>query len=98
MATVVFAFGSKPDLSEHQALEVAGLLARRRSLAAAIAAGKIRAQAERTIGRAETSEDVELTAAELSELVALLQEPRWPEEQPAFAHLRDEAVASFSRG
>jgi hypothetical protein len=98
MAAVVFAFGSRPGLNEHQALDVAELLARRRFPASVSAASKIRGQAERSVDRSETSEDVELTTDELSELVALLQEPRWPEEQPAFAHLRDEArLASVPR-
>ncbi len=96
MAAVVFAFGSRPGLDKNHALEVAALLALRRSVAAASAASKIRAQAERSIDRAETSEDVvELTADELSELISLLH---WPEEMPPFAHLCDEAVASLSRG
>ncbi len=96
MAAVVFAFGSRPGLDKNHALEVAALLALRRSVAAASAANKIRAQAERSIDRAETSEDVvELTADELSELISLLH---WPEEMPPFAHLCDEAVASLSRG
>ncbi len=90
-----WARGSRPGLDKHQALEVAALLALRRSVAAASAASKIRAQAERSIDRAETSEDVELTADELSELISLLH---WPEEMPPFAHLCDEAVASLSRG
>jgi hypothetical protein len=60
MAAVVFAFGSRPGLDKQQALELAALLALRRSVAAASAAIKIRTQAERSIDRTETSEDVEL--------------------------------------
>jgi recombinational DNA repair protein (RecF pathway) len=96
MAGVVFAFGSRPSLDKHQALEVAALLALRRSVAAASAASKIRAHAERSTDRAEISENVvELTTDELSELISLVHRP---EEMPPFAHLCDEAVASLSRG
>ena len=84
MAAVVFALSSRPGLAKHQALEVAALLALRRC-----AASKITAQAERSIDRAETSEDVELGATLRTDLAT----GRRP-----FAHLCDEAVASLSRG
>jgi hypothetical protein len=90
VAAVVFGIRSRPGLDQHEALEVAELLAGRRNLAAARLAGKIRAQAERDPNRGETSEDIELDDDEASELAALLDEPRWPAERPAFAHLRDE--------
>lgn len=90
MAAVVFAIGSRPGLNAHEALEVAELLERRRNLAAVRLSGRIRVQAERDPGRGETSDDIGLDVDEASELAALLDEPRWSEEQPVFAHLRDE--------
>jgi hypothetical protein len=87
---MAFAIGSRPGLDAYEALELAELLARRRNLAADRLAAKIRAQAKRDPDCGETSEDVELDVDEASELAALLEEPRAPEERPAFAHLRDQ--------
>lgn len=91
VAAVVFAISSAPALSEIEALELAELLDRRRSLAAFSAAKKIREQARRDPGY-ETSEDVELDNHELREVAAVLAERREPEELPAFEHPRDEVT------
>jgi hypothetical protein len=96
MATVVFfAFGSRPGLSAHEALEVAELLSRQRDLASVRLAGKIRAQAKRDPDQGETSEDVAVDADEAAVLIALLDEPRWPDDRPAFTHLREELAGAF---
>src|SRR5947208_14680891 len=95
MAAVAFAIGSRPGLSESEALELAELLERRRSLASVMTAQRIREQARRDPDR-ETSEDVELDPDDLKELAALLSEPRAPEELPAFAHLRDEVIRAIA--
>jgi hypothetical protein len=81
MAAVSFAIGSHPGLSEQEALELAELLERRRSLASVLTAKRIREQARRDSDH-ETSEDVELEPADLHELAAVLAEPRAPEELP----------------
>lgn len=94
MAAVGFAIGSRPGLSEVEALELAELLERRRSLASFSAAKKIREQAHRDPDR-ETSQDVELDDLELREVAAVLGEPRAPDELPAFAHLRDEVIGAL---
>jgi hypothetical protein len=91
VAAVGFAIGSRPGLPESEARELAEVLSHRRSLAALSLAGKIREQARRDPDR-DVSQDVELELPELRELAAVLAEPRFPEELPAFAHLRDEVL------
>jgi len=90
MAAVVFAFGSRPGVPGNDALELARLLARKRSLAGDSVAAKIREQAKRDPDRNEKSEDVELSADELITLTTVLAVEPWPKEQPWFEHLRDE--------
>jgi K+/H+ antiporter YhaU regulatory subunit KhtT len=94
VAAVGFAIGSQPGLSEQEALELAELLGRRRSLAAQSAARKIRKQAGRDADH-EMSQNVELDHDELREVAAVLAEPRAPEELPAFLHLREEITLAL---
>jgi hypothetical protein len=98
MAHVVFALGARPGLSQDEALELAELLARRRSLAAQSASGKIRLQASRDPDRDEKSEDIELDRQELEELEAVLAEERHPEELPPFERLRNEVRQTLRKG
>lgn len=90
MAAVAFAFGSKPGVPENDALDLAELLMRTRSLAGNSAATKIREQARRDPDRGETSQDVDLNNDELQMLAAVLEEEPWPKEQPWYEHLRDQ--------
>ncbi|HEU5216486.1 MAG TPA: hypothetical protein VFU30_13205 [Gaiellaceae bacterium] len=90
MAHVVFAFGSKPGLSERQALEVAEALSVRRSTAAQSAAKKIRHQARVNVDAGELSEDVVLEREELAELASVMTQVSWPDDEPAYEHLRRE--------
>ncbi|OAI55455.1 hypothetical protein AYO48_03640 [Gaiella sp. SCGC AG-212-M14] len=95
MAAVVFSIGAeRPGLSEHEARELVELLERRRTLASQSAARKIREQADKDPGH-ETSQDVDLDRDQLGELAAVLDEPRAPEELPAFAHLRAEVLRAL---
>jgi hypothetical protein len=88
VAPVVFAFGSKPGLSERQALEVAAALQARRNFSAQSAATKIRHEARVNVDAGETAEDVELESEELAELAAVLNEVAWTDDEPAYAYLR----------
>jgi hypothetical protein len=92
VAAVVFAFGSKPGLTERQALEVAAALAARRNLAAESAATKIRHQARVNVDAGETSKDVQLEPQEIAELAAVMTEIAWPDDEPAYAYLRRQAL------
>ncbi len=92
MAAVVFAFGTKPRLNESQAFELADVLAARRNLAAQSLAHDIRLEASFGLDAEHATRDVDPTPEELGELIEVLSEPRWPTEQPAFAHLRLEAL------
>jgi hypothetical protein len=65
MAHVVFALGTRPGLSEDEALELAELLARKRSLAAQSASRKILLEANRDPDQGEKSKDIELSREEL---------------------------------
>jgi hypothetical protein len=65
MAAVRFAFGAKPGIGEHDARELARLLAGRRTLASARLAGKLFAEAGVDFDRQEMSEDIELDRDEL---------------------------------
>jgi hypothetical protein len=96
MAHVVFALGERPGLSQDEALEIAELLARRRSLAAQSASRKIRLQADP--GRGEEATDIELNREELEQLEALLAEERQPEELPRLRRLRDEIRQALREG
>lgn len=93
MAHVVFSFGSKPGLSERQALEVAEALAARRTIAAQSAAAKVRQQARVNPDAGETSVDVTLEPEERAELVAVMDEVEWPDDEPAYRHLQRQASA-----
>ena len=87
---VIFAFGSQPGLPEQDALDLAELLMRTRSLAGVSASGKIIKQAECDADKAEFGENVELDPEELLVLDLVLDEEPWPREQTWFEHLRDE--------
>lgn len=90
---MVFAFGSRPGLSEGEALALAEVLSRRRSLAADGAAAKIRAQALRDVDRRETSLDVVLDDDEMAALLGVMREPG--DESDAGRHLRLELVKAL---
>jgi hypothetical protein len=96
VAHVVFAFGSKPGLSERQAIEVADALAARRNAAAQSAATKIRQQARVNPDAGETSRDVDLESDEKAELAAVMAEVDWPDDEPAYEHLRRQVRDSGS--
>lgn len=98
MAHVVFALGDRPGLSQDEALELAELLARTRSLAAQSASRKIRLQADRDPDRGEESRDIELSREEREQLEALLAEERRPEELPRFQRLREEVRQALREG
>jgi hypothetical protein len=98
MAHVVFALGTRPGLSQDEALELAELLARKRSLAAQSASRKIRLEANRDPDLGEKSEDIALGREELETLEAALAEARAPEELPRFEHLRSEVHQALREG
>jgi hypothetical protein len=98
MAHVVFALGARPGLSQHEALELAEMLARRRSLAAQSAARKIRLEADRDPDRGEKSKDIELSREELEAVEAVLAEAQDPEELPQFERLRNEVLQALREG
>jgi hypothetical protein len=98
MAHVVFALGARPGLSQDEALELAELLARRRSLAAQSASRKIRLEANRDPDRGEESKDIELSREELEALEAVLEEVRDQEELPRFERLRNEVLQALREG
>jgi hypothetical protein len=89
VAAIAFAFRSRPGLGERDALELAELLEQRPNAAAIRLARTIRAQATRDANR-EISEDIELDHNEATLLANVLAERGWPDDKPAFAHLRDE--------
>ncbi|MGH3085229.1 MAG: hypothetical protein ACRDNP_14485 [Gaiellaceae bacterium] len=98
MAHVVFALGARPGLSQDEALELAELLARKRSLAAQSASRKIRLEANRDPDRGEKSKDIELGREELEALEAVLAEARSPEELPRFERLGNEVRQTLREG
>jgi hypothetical protein len=98
MAHVVFALGDRPGLSQVEALELAELLARKRSLAAQSASRMIRLEAKRDPDRGEKSKDIELTREELEALEAVLDEVRDQEELPRFERLRNEVLQALREG
>jgi hypothetical protein len=98
MALVVFALAARPGLSQDEALELAGLLARKRSLAAQSASRKIRLEAERDPDRGEKRKDIELSREELEAVEALLAEARDPEELPRFERLRSQVHQALREG
>ena len=98
MAQVVFALAARPGLSQDEALELAGLLARKRSLAAQSASRKIRLEADRDPDHGEKSTDIELSREELEAVEALLAEARDPEELPRFERLRSEIHQALREG
>jgi hypothetical protein len=98
MAHVVFELGARPGISQQEALELAELLARRRSLAAQSASRRIRLEANRDPDRGEKSEDIELSREELEALEAVLAEERDAEELPRFERLRNEALQALREG
>jgi hypothetical protein len=97
MAHVVFALGARPGLSQDEALELAELLARRRSLAAQSASRKIRLEANRDPD-GEKSKDIELSREELEALEAVLAEVRDQEELPRYERLRNEVLQVLREG
>jgi hypothetical protein len=98
MAHVVFALGGRPGLSQDEALELAELLARKRSLAAQSASRRIRLKANREPDRGEKSTDIELSREELEALEAVLDEVRDQEELPRFERLRNEVLQALREG
>jgi hypothetical protein len=98
MAHVAFALGARPGLSQDEALELAELLARKRSLAAQSASRKIRLEANRDTDRGEKSKDIELSREELEALEAVLDEVRDQEEVPGFELLRNEVLQALREG
>lgn len=98
MAAVVFSFGARPGVPGDDALELADMLSRTRTLAGNSAAEKIRRQARRDLDRGETSEDVGLGGAELRVLANVLADEPWAKQQPWFKHLRDELAAAQEAG
>lgn len=98
MAHVVFALAARPALSQDEALELAGLLARKRSLAAQSASRKIRLEADRDPDRGEKRKDIELSREELEAVEALLAEARDPEELPRFERLRSDVHQALREG
>ena len=95
---MVFAFGSKPTLSRDQAIELADVLATRRNLAAASLSHDIRLEASFAPDAQHATKEIDPTANELGELVAVLQEPRWPKDEPAYESLLREALQAPGRG
>jgi hypothetical protein len=79
-------------MSEGDALELANLLAQRRTLAADSLAAKLRAQARVDVDQDETSEDIELERPELDTLAEALAEEPWAQAQEWFNHLRGEVA------
>jgi hypothetical protein len=98
MAHVVFALGGRPGLSQDEALELAELLARKRSLAAQSASRRIRLEANGDPDRGEKSKDIELSREELEAVEAVLDEVRDDEELPRFERLRNEVLQSLREG
>jgi hypothetical protein len=98
MAHVVFALGDRPGLSQDEALQLADLLARKRSRAAQSASRRVRVEANRDPDRGEKGEDIELSREELEALEALLAEVRDQEELPRFDRLRNEVLQALREG
>jgi hypothetical protein len=98
MAHVVFALGARPGLSQDEALDLAELLARRRSLAAQSTSRKIRLEATRDPDRGEKSKDIELSREELEAVEAVIAEVRDAEELPRFEHLHNEVLQTLRQG
>jgi hypothetical protein len=98
MAHVVFAPGTRPVLSQDEALELAELLARKRSLAAQSASRKIRLEANRDPEQGEKSKDIELSREELEALEDVLAEAQASEELPRFEQLRSEVHQALREG
>jgi hypothetical protein len=98
MASVVFGFGRRPGIPGDDALELADLLARTRTLAGNSAAEKIRRQARRDPDRGEKSEDIGLGGAELRVLANVLRDEPWTHQQPWYSHLQDELAATQGAG
>src|SRR5829696_3298929 len=100
MAHVVFALSGRPGLAQDEALELAELLARRRSFAAQSASRKIRFHATRDPDRGEASDniDLDLDRDELEELESLLAQERDPEELSAFERLQNAVHQTLREG
>jgi hypothetical protein len=98
MAHVVFALGDRPGLSQDEALELAELLARKRSLAAQSVSRRIRLEANRDPYRGEKSKDIELSREELEAIEAVLDEVRDQDELPRFERLRNEVLQALREG
>jgi hypothetical protein len=96
-AAVVFAIGSKPGLSAHQANDLAELLALGRNSAAIELAGRVRQQAAVDFDSGEVSVDIVLDRAELEQIAAVFAEGPDLLDIPAFAHLNDEVLAALGR-
>jgi hypothetical protein len=102
VAFVKFAVGVKPGLSKNEALELAEILSRRRSIAAHRAAGAIQRAAEREgaqdAGAVAAEPELELDDDALQEIATVLAEPRNGGELPRFERLREEIKRTRSFG
>ena len=90
MASIKFAFGDNVGLNQRDALDLADLLSKERSLAGQSASRKVREQAERDPDRAETSHDVDLSPDELIVLHDLLNALPSEQMSDAMRRVRDE--------
>ena len=88
MSAVTFAIPGNTGLDENEALELAEVLSRQRTLAADSACAKIREQARRDVNRGETSADVDLTLDELEAVLAVLQQGNPNDDSDGVRHLR----------
>jgi hypothetical protein len=92
VAAVRFAFGAKPGIDEHDARELAELMARRRTLAHKRVAAKLRSQADVALDAGEKSEDIVLYRDELDALATTLAEEPWAQQQEWFEKMRYEVM------
>jgi hypothetical protein len=93
-AAVVFAFGARPGIAPHEALDIAERLTAQPDSAAQSAAAKIRERAE-----ADVSGDVELDAAELERLASVLDSMRsLTDFRASLGRLHHEVAAALGSG
>jgi hypothetical protein len=95
MAAVRFAFAENAALDKRDALDLADVLLKERSLAGQSAGQKIRAQAERDPDRGETSKNVELTGDELQVLRDVLDAVPSEQMSEAMRHLHDALLSGW---
>jgi hypothetical protein len=92
MAAVVFAFGNRPGIDQHDAFEIVKLLARTRNFAGIRAAAKIGSQARRARG----GKAVDLDVDEMADLLAMLSLPSATRISDAVTNLRHALVVALS--